>query len=46
MMKPLTEEIDLEEFLTKVAEPLGEMVAALHRKALVKAVVDIMSNGD
>jgi hypothetical protein len=45
MMRPLTE-INLEEFVAQTAEPLGEMVAALHRKALVKAVVDITTNGD
>jgi DNA-binding transcriptional MerR regulator len=45
MMRPLTE-INLEEFVAQTAEPLGEMVAALHRKALVKAVVDITTNAD
>jgi DNA-binding transcriptional MerR regulator len=45
MMRPLTE-INLEEFVAQTAEPLGEMVAALHRKALVQAVTEITSNGD
>ena len=45
MMRPLTE-IDLEEFLAKVADPLGEMIAAMHRKALVQAVGDVTANGD
>ena len=44
MMRPLTE-INLEEFVEQTAEPLGEMIAALHRKALVQAVTDITSNG-
>ncbi|MGZ4103748.1 MAG: MerR family transcriptional regulator [Actinomycetota bacterium] len=40
MMRPLAE-IDLEKFVQQTAEPLGEMIAALHRKALVRAVTDI-----
>jgi len=45
MMRPLTE-IDLDEFLAKVADPLGEMIAAMHRKALVQAVGDVTADGD
>jgi hypothetical protein len=45
MMRPLTE-INLEEFLAQVADPLGEMIAAMHRKALVQAVGDVTANGD
>jgi len=44
MMRSLTE-IDLEEFVAKTAGPLGEFIAAMHRKALVKAVTDMTANG-
>jgi len=46
MMRPLTEIGGLEEFLAKVADPLGEMIAAMHRKALVQAVGEVTANGD
>jgi hypothetical protein len=45
MMRPLAE-IDLEELLAKIADPLGEMIAAMHRKALVQAVGDVAARDD
>ena len=44
MMKSLTE-VDIEEFVQQMAEPLGDLIAALHRKALVQAVTEVLSAG-
>jgi DNA-binding transcriptional MerR regulator len=44
MMRSLTE-VDLDEFVEQTAEPLGDLIAALHRKALVQAVTGVIANG-
>jgi len=44
MMKSLTE-VDIEEFVEQMAEPLGDLIAALHRKALVQAVTEVLAAG-
>lgn len=44
MAEALTE-IDMYDFMEKTSEPLGDLVAALHRKALVKAVTELLGNG-
>jgi DNA-binding transcriptional MerR regulator len=43
-MSSLTE-VDVENFVEQTAEPLGDLIAALHRKALVQAVTEVVSNG-
>src|SRR5439155_881746 len=44
VMRSLTQ-LDLEEFLEKISDPLGDLVAALHRKALVQAISETTANG-
>lgn len=44
MMRRLAE-FDLDEFIAQTVGPLGELVAALHRKALVEAITDLTENG-
>jgi DNA-binding transcriptional MerR regulator len=38
-------DIDVEEFVKQILEPLGDLVAALHRKALVEAVNELNPGG-
>jgi DNA-binding transcriptional MerR regulator len=38
-------DIDVEAFVQHILEPLGDLVAALHRKALVQAVSELTNNG-
>jgi len=44
MVRRLTtlQELDLATFIQRTAEPLGELVAALHQKALVAALTDML----
>jgi len=44
MMRRLAE-FDLEQFIAQTAEPLGDLVAAMHQKALVDAITDLTQNG-
>jgi DNA-binding transcriptional MerR regulator len=44
MLKPLAE-IDLDPFVDRMLEPLGDLISALHRKALVHAVTELTQNG-
>lgn len=45
-MMPALAEIDADAFVREVSEPLGEFIAALHRKALVRAIAEITTNGN
>ena len=44
MMRSLAE-IDLANFVEAILDPLGDLVSALHRKALVHAVSELTNNG-
>lgn len=43
MMRRLAE-FDVETFIERTAEPLGDLVAALHRKALVQAIGELLDD--
>jgi DNA-binding transcriptional MerR regulator len=44
LIRPLAE-LDLESFVDRTLEPLGDLISALHRKALVQAVTELTQNG-
>lgn len=44
MMRRLAE-FDLEAFIERAAQPVGDLVAAMHQKALVEAITELTRNG-
>ncbi len=42
---PRLSELDIATFVTRMTEPLGDLVAAVHRKALVLAIMDLIDGG-
>lgn len=44
MMRSLAQ-IDVEDFVGRILDPLGDLVSAMHRKALVQAVSELTNNG-
>lgn len=44
-LMPALAEMDAHEFVQQVEGPLGEFIAALHRKALAQAIVELSNNG-
>lgn len=45
LLRPLAT-IDLDTFIEQTLEPLGDLVAAVHRKALMAEVLELLQNGD